>query len=145
MILLTDWLNFSRFVVTRHQTETPPRLTYLIPPRLCCLQEEAVWKALAYYDSCMDVEEIERLKGKPLERLIAEYGSWSITDKSWLEQDWELIPNLANVHKYLALPVLFSTTVVIDHKNSSQNVITVIWTVFLRFHFLLLFKLSFYY
>lgn len=87
-------------------------------------KEEAVWKALAYYDSCMDVEEIERLKGKPLERLIAEYGSWSITDKSWLEQDWELIPNLANVHKHLALPVLFSTTVVIDHKNSSQNVIT---------------------
>lgn len=91
----------------------------------CCLQEEAVWKALAYYDSCMDKKEIERLKGKPLEKLISEYGSWSITDKEWLEQEWDFIKNLARIHKNLALSVLFAMTVAIDNKNSSQYVITV--------------------
>ena len=84
-----------------------------------------MWKALAYYDSCMDKKEIERLKGKPLEKLISEYGSWSITDKDWLEQEWDFIKNLARIHKNLALSVLFVMTVAIDSKNSSQYVITV--------------------
>lgn len=87
-------------------------------------KEEAVWKALAYYESCLDKDEIEKLKGKPLERLIQQYGSWSITDKSWKEEDWELITNLARIHKYLALPIFFTTTVAIDNKNSSQYIIT---------------------
>ena len=84
-----------------------------------------MWKALAYYESCLDKDEIEKLKGKPLERLIKQYGSWSITDKSWKEEDWELITNLARIHKYLALPIFFTTTVAIDGKNSSQYIITV--------------------
>ena len=84
-----------------------------------------MWKALAYYESCLDKDEIEKLKGKPLERLIQQYGSWSITDKTWKEEDWELITNLARIHKYLALPVFFTTTVAIDVKNSSQYIITV--------------------
>ncbi|KAJ7394659.1 hypothetical protein OS493_000479, partial [Desmophyllum pertusum] len=87
-------------------------------------REEAVRKALAYYDSCMNVGEIERLKGKPLEILIKEYGSWSITDKDWVEKDWDLTTNLARIHKDLVIPVLFSMTVAIDNKNSSQNAIT---------------------
>lgn len=73
----------------------------------------------------MDVTEIERLKGEPLEMLIKEYGSWSITDKNWVEEDWDLITNLARIHKDLVIPVLFSMTVAIDNKNSSQNIITV--------------------
>lgn len=80
---------------------------------------------MAYYESCLDKDEIEKLKGKPLERLIQQYGSWSITDKSWKEEDWELITNLPKIHKYLALPIFFTTTVAIDDKNSSQYIITV--------------------
>lgn len=87
-------------------------------------KEEAVWKALAYYDSCMDVAAIERLKGEPLELLIKEYGSWSITDTNWEEEEWDLISHLARIHKDLVVPVLFSMTVSIDNKNSSHNVIT---------------------
>ena len=90
-------------------------------------------KALAYYDSCMNVGEIERLKGKPLEILIKEYGSWSITDKDWVEKDWDLITNLARIHKDLVIPVLFSMTVAIDNKNSSQNAITVRWSCSIPF------------
>ena len=84
-----------------------------------------MWKALTYYDSCMDVAQIERLKGEPLEELIKEYGSWSITDRNWMETDWKFITNLARIHKDLVIPVLFSVTVAIDNKNSSQNAITV--------------------
>lgn len=72
----------------------------------------------------MDVAAIERLKGEPLELLIKEYGSWSITDENWKEEDWDLITRLARIHKDLVLPVLFSMTVAIDNKNSSQNAIT---------------------
>ena len=89
-----------------------------------------MWKALAYYDSCMDVDEIERLKGEPLKMLINEYGSWSITDKNWEEKDWDIVRNLARIHKDLALPILFSMRVMTDEKNSTQNVITVRWTFF---------------
>ena len=73
----------------------------------------------------MDVVEIERLKGEPLKKLIKEYGSWSITDRNWMEKDWDFTANLARIHKDLVLPVLFSVTVAIDNKNSSQNAITV--------------------
>lgn len=93
-------------------------------------QEEAVWKALAYYDSCMDVAAIERLKGEPLELLIKEYGSWSITDTNWEEEEWDLISHLARIHKDLVVPVLFSMTVSIDNKNSSHNAITVSGIIF---------------
>lgn len=89
-----------------------------------------MWKALAYYDSCMDVDEIERLKGEPLEKLIKEYGSWSITDRNWMEKDWDFVTNLARIHKDLVLSILFSMAVVIDNKNSSQNAITVRWSYF---------------
>ena len=84
-----------------------------------------MWKALAYYDSCMDVDEIERLKGKPLKKLIKEYGSWNITDENWEEKDWDFVSNLARIHKDLVSPILFSMAVVINNKNSSQNAITV--------------------
>lgn len=76
----------------------------------------------------MDVVEIERLKGQPLEKLIKEYGSWSITDRNWMEKDWNFITNLARIHKDLVVPVLFSVTVAIDNKNSTQNAITVRWS-----------------
>ena len=89
-----------------------------------------MWKALAYYDSCMDVDEMERLKGEPLKKLIKEYGSWSITDKNWEEKDWDFVSNLARIHKDLVSPILFSMAVVIDNKNSSQNAITVRWIFF---------------
>ena len=82
-------------------------------------------KALAYYDSCIDVNEIERLKAKPLQKLISNYGSWSITDEDWVERDWHLIKNLARIHRNLAVHVFFKTSVEIDNKNSSQYVITV--------------------
>lgn len=84
-----------------------------------------MWKALAYYDSCMDVDEIERLKGEPLKKLIKEYGSWSITDEDWVEKDWDFVTNLARIHKDLVSPILFTMEVVIDNKNSSQNAMTV--------------------
>ena len=89
-----------------------------------------MWKTLTYYDSCMDLDEIERLKGEPLKKLIKEYGSWSITDKNWEEKDWDFVGNLARIHKDLVLPVLFSMTVVIDNKNSSQYTIKVRWSFF---------------
>ena len=73
----------------------------------------------------MDVDEIERLKGKPLKKLIKEYGSWNITDENWEEKDWDFVSNLARIHKDLVSPILFSMAVVIDNKNSSQNAITV--------------------
>ena len=89
-----------------------------------------MWKTLTYYDSCMDLDEIERLKGEPLKKLIKEYGSWSITDKNWEEKDWDFVGNLARIHKDLVLPVLFSMVVVIDNKNSSQYTIKVRWSFF---------------
>ena len=97
-----------------------------------------MWKALAYYDSCMDVDEIERLKGKPLKKLIKEYGSWNITDENWEEKDWDFVSNLARIHKDLVSPILFSMAVVIDNKNSSQNAITVRWIFFKPLHQLVL-------
>lgn len=85
---------------------------------------------MAYYDSCMDVDEIERLKGEPLKKLIKAYGSWSITDKNWEEKDWDFVSTLARIHKDLVSTSLFSMAVVIDNKNSSQNAITVSWSFF---------------
>ena len=82
-------------------------------------------KTFAFYDSCTDVQSIERLKGEPLERLIKRLGSCSITDKKWNETGWDLAAKLAEIHKNLERFVFFRMAVEIDHKNSSQHVLEV--------------------
>ena len=88
-------------------------------------QHDAASKMLAYYDSCMDVDEIEERKGDPLLELIKKYGSCPATDSSWNESSWEFLPNQKRIMKELGLSTMFYFYVGQDLKNSSNNVIYV--------------------
>ncbi|EDO49850.1 predicted protein [Nematostella vectensis] len=80
-------------------------------------------KALHFYDSCMDKAEIERLGGEPLTKLIKEFGSWAVIDKSWNETNWDFMTSFITAHRELAVSPLVSVWVDFDIKNSSVNVI----------------------
>ena len=90
-------------------------------------QNEAVMKALDYYDSCLDEDKIEELDAKPLEALIKRFGSWNVTDPTWDENAWNFMDVFVNIHKNLSLSPLYNMYVGTDPKNSTQHVIKVGW------------------
>ena len=79
----------------------------------------------SFYDACVNTSQIDRVKGLPLKRLMAKYGSWNITDKDWNEQNWNFIKSLANMHRELGIMPLFKVAAEPDYKDSSRNILTV--------------------
>lgn len=75
----------------------------------------------------MNEEAIEELGAKPLQEVIAYYGSWPLGNSSWNSTFWNstFMDNFVNIQKYLRLSPLFEMSVGTDLKNSTQNVINV--------------------
>ena len=88
-------------------------------------QNEAVKKALDYYDACVNEDEIERLGAAPLEKMIQDYGSWNVTDSKWNESSWDFMDVFVKIHKYLSIAPIFNMYVGVDLRNSTENVIQV--------------------
>ncbi|RMX43712.1 hypothetical protein pdam_00006340 [Pocillopora damicornis] len=86
---------------------------------------DAVQKAFLYYDSCTDQDAIEHAKGSPLLELIARYGSWNITNKTWTSDSWNFAETLVRIHKELKLSPLFTLQVKPDLVESSRYVIMI--------------------
>ncbi|XP_058970514.1 endothelin-converting enzyme homolog isoform X2 [Pocillopora verrucosa] len=86
---------------------------------------DAVQKAFLYYDSCTDQDAIEHAKGSPLLELIARYGSWNITNKTWTSNSWNFAETLVRIHKELKLSPLFTLQVKPDLVESSRYVIMI--------------------
>lgn len=82
-------------------------------------------KAIAYYKSCLDTKAIDKRGTKPLEDLLKEYGSWTLTTDDWKEESWDMIKYLALMRRKLSLGPLFTVFVGADPRNSSVNIIQV--------------------
>ena len=88
-------------------------------------QNEAVKKALDYFDACMNETEIEQLDAAPLEKIIQDYGSWNVTDPKWNESSWDFMDVLVRIHKDLYIQPIFVMVVGVNRNNSTENVIRV--------------------
>lgn len=80
-------------------------------------------KGIAYYKSCADTGTINERGIKPLEDLIKEYGSWTITSNNWNENSWNMVKYLAMMRRKLAIGPLFTVFVGPDQRNSTTNTI----------------------
>ena len=112
---------FTRVLCLCLRRTCKPALTLALVSK----QEEAVLKALAFYDSCMDTERINKLKGEPLKDLLERFGSWAILDSEWDESSWDFVSQMVELQRNLTLSTFISLFVDLDLKNSSQNVLVV--------------------
>lgn len=93
---------------------------------VCVLQLRSFQKGMAYYKSCVDIATINRRGSKPLDDLIREYGSWTITSREWDQNSWNMVEYLALMRRKLSISPFFTAFVGADPRNSSQNIIQVI-------------------
>ncbi|PFX31914.1 Endothelin-converting enzyme 2 [Stylophora pistillata] len=82
-------------------------------------------KGIAYFKSCLDTKEQNRRGTKPLDDLIKEYGSWTLTTDDWKEESWDMIKYLALMRRKLSLGPLFTVFVGADPRKSSVNIIQI--------------------
>ena len=94
-------------------------------------QNEAVTKMFIYYDACVNTSQIKSVGSKPLRLVVAKYGSWNVTDPHWNESGWNLIKHLAEIHRDLGVMPLFKVVAEPDYKDSSRNIITVVFICFI--------------
>ncbi|CAM9840085.1 unnamed protein product [Lampetra planeri] len=81
-------------------------------------------KAKAFFRSCMDMEELERLGGEPMLEVIRACGGWDVLG-SWRPSSWNFDELLFRAQGMFSTSVYFSISVNVDDKNSSRNVIRI--------------------
>ncbi|XP_078330083.1 endothelin-converting enzyme 1-like isoform X2 [Crassostrea virginica] len=85
----------------------------------------AIEKAKTYYKLCMDETRIEKQGVDPVIKLIRDLHSWPLTSShglTWMEASWDFLRALATNHM-TGFSALFSMSVSVDDKNSSQYII----------------------
>ncbi|XP_074621109.1 endothelin-converting enzyme homolog [Acropora palmata] len=81
-----------------------------------------------FYESCMDLNAIEKIGDRPLRDLMEKIGSWRIGSKSsWSEKGWSLERTLLEIHKNYtsAGGPLFSVHISDDPLNNTRHIIEV--------------------
>lgn len=91
------------------------------------LEHNSIRKAKDFYRSCMDVEEIERLGGLPMNNFIKSIGSWAVAGrKHWRASRWNVYKVMKHVQKfYYPASPFFSVEVTNDHLNSTKHLMKV--------------------
>ncbi|XP_077996948.1 endothelin-converting enzyme 1-like [Glandiceps talaboti] len=92
------------------------------------INNTAIGKAKRYYAACMNTTGLEDLGPTPMLRMIADLGSWTLTNDSisgvWKKGDFNLEDLLAKSHQYSVAP-FFNLYVAPDDKDSDSNVIQI--------------------
>jgi endothelin-converting enzyme len=85
--------------------------------------------AKTFYDSCMNMDEINKRGARPLHEMIKGAGGWSVsknsTGKVWKKSSFVFKEQLKKIHLQYRTSVFFSFVVEPDDKNSSSNIIQV--------------------
>lgn len=101
----------------------------LTDPAIKNRSSTAIQLAKTFYDSCMNMDEINKLGAKPIHDIIADLGGWNVsensTGKMWDEKSFNFQEQLKNIQLKYGKSVFFSFTVEADDKNSSSNIIEV--------------------
>lgn len=123
------------------------------------------WKMKHFYESCMNLDNIETDEGKPLKKIISTIlgmfcSSWVVQFKFFLcvlnniilfnyvhtlggwhvlkdfnVHEWDVTSTIVQLHSKYSVSPFFKIDVVPDDKVSGQNIIQVLLSVLLLFHY----------
>ncbi|VVC34754.1 Peptidase M13, C-terminal domain,Peptidase M13,Peptidase M13, N-terminal domain [Cinara cedri] len=83
------------------------------------------WKMKNFYESCMNLDNIETDEGKPLKKIISTIlGGWHVL-KDFDVHSWDLPKNIVQLHSEYSVSPFFKIDVVPDDKVSGQNIIQI--------------------
>nr|XP_034338182.1 neprilysin-1-like [Crassostrea gigas] len=83
---------------------------------------EAVRNAKRYYQSCVDVDAIEKDNLTSIKQLIEDLGGWPVLNKDWKEENFNLTDLLIKITLYTANPLIFMF-VYRDFKNPTNHML----------------------
>lgn len=73
------------------------------------------------YDTCMDVNQLDRIGIFPLKKLIKDIGDSKITSKEWESQKYNVYDAIIQTKRSLNFDLFFRIGVWINPKNSSRH------------------------
>ena len=80
-------------------------------------------KTAKIYDSCIDTAAIEQRGISPLEKLITQYGGWTVSGNG--TNSWTVEEKMGRVLRDLNVQTLLSATVATDLQDSSKHILQV--------------------
>ncbi|KAL5240909.1 hypothetical protein ACI65C_008319 [Semiaphis heraclei] len=83
------------------------------------------WKMKHFYESCMNLDNIETDEGKPLKKIISTIlGGWHVL-KDFNVHEWDVTSTIVQLHSKYNVSPFFKIDVVPDDKVSGQNIIQI--------------------
>ncbi|XP_078346187.1 endothelin-converting enzyme 1-like isoform X2 [Oculina patagonica] len=86
-------------------------------------QSSAIVKTAKIYDSCIDTAAIEQRGTSPLQKLISQYGGWTVTGGA--TNSWTVEEKMGRVLKDLNVQSLLSVTVGTDPQESTKHILSI--------------------
>lgn len=86
---------------------------------------EAIRKAKGYYQSCMNLTEVENRNLSEVMSTINMYGGWPVISSSWSEVSFNLEDALLQARKYTNSPPVFDSYAYTDSKNPDGRILYV--------------------
>ncbi|CAH1248352.1 UBE3A [Branchiostoma lanceolatum] len=83
---------------------------------------EAIQKARAFYQSCLNEVTLDLKGAQPLLDLVQELNGWPVLDDDWSDGNWDLLDTLVKLRKR-SNSLLFSMYLTSDDKNSSNYIL----------------------
>lgn len=83
-------------------------------------------KVKTFYDSCRNMQNIERRFPEDLKRAIYDLGGWSLLKDYTQSSQWDRMGVLSDLHSIYGIPVFFQVTVGPDDSNPLRNIIKLI-------------------
>lgn len=85
--------------------------------------------AKTFYDSCMNMDEINKQGAQPMHNIIKDVGGWAVSENStgtkWNKSSFNFNKQLKKIQLKYGESVFFTFNVEADAKNSSSNIIVV--------------------
>ncbi|XP_022344014.2 neprilysin-1-like [Crassostrea virginica] len=98
-------------------------LKYLLEKEIVDSDIEAVRKAKRLYQSCVDLDSIERDNLTSARRMIQDLGGWPVTSAGWDVNTFNLNTLLNKIRLYTNSPPLMDMYVYDDSKNPTTNIL----------------------
>ncbi|XKL65303.1 hypothetical protein PGB90_008723 [Kerria lacca] len=80
------------------------------------------WKLKNFYDSCMNIDNVNAEEERPLKKIIDSLGGWQVL-KDFSASQWDSYKTLTALHSHYHISPFFQISVVPDIVNNKQNVI----------------------
>ncbi|KAJ7393920.1 Endothelin-converting enzyme 2 [Desmophyllum pertusum] len=87
--------------------------------------QSAVKKVRLYFESCVNEDNVEKVRNTSLTPSISKYGSWALDNQTWNATQWKWPKVLLTMLRDMSRTPLFEMETDINPRNSSQYMISV--------------------